>query len=81
MLERQAEQGNLENVKVFQKCACRGKSNGGFDWISTVEGEDFWHQVINYKYFELFFEEYPKSTSTKSITLNKRTKIKLNFRL
>lgn len=62
MLDRQVEQGNPRDVKVFEEYVCAG-SNTGFDWEDTTEGYAFWMNVIDNKSFEIFFERYPKSDS------------------
>lgn len=46
MVERQEEQGNDSNVSVFQTDVFSCKSTGGFDWIDTREGVDFWEVMI-----------------------------------
>jgi len=55
MLERQVEQGNEENVQVFQIIAL-----DGFDWSTSEEGLTFWKEVIMQKNFDLFFKKYPR---------------------
>lgn len=61
MLERQVEQGNPKNVKVFEKEIISDRSEGGFDWSDTEEDVDFWKTVIMEENFDFFFEVYPKS--------------------
>lgn len=58
MIERQVEQGNEANVEVFE----HHLSNDyyGFLWDKTIEGYDFWCDIINGSRFNLFFEKYPK---------------------
>ena len=63
MLERQVEQGNKRDVSVFEGWSCQSKDNGGFRWSDTIEGSNFWMQVIDKKDFRLFFREYPKSNN------------------
>ena len=60
MLEMQVEQGNKRDVRNFEyyKAACA--SGYGFNWRDTIEQYSFWHEVINNKNFNLFFERYPK---------------------
>lgn len=60
MLERQVEQGNKRDVTVFEKSEWEIKLDGGFDWDKTIEGDEFWREVIDEKNFALFFEKYPK---------------------
>ena len=55
MLERQVEQGNEENVQVFQIIAL-----DGFDWSTSEEGLTFWKEVIIQKNFDFFFKKYPR---------------------
>jgi hypothetical protein len=60
MLQRQFEQTGEGDVSVFEdeRDACR--SDGGFTWMDTPEGEHFWKMVISDKKFDVFFEKYPK---------------------
>ena len=60
MVERQVEQGNKADVSVFQGYRNSGKGLDGFTWINSIEGYDFWDEVIYKKNFNLFFEKYPK---------------------
>lgn len=61
MVERQVEQGNKADVKVFQDYPKAGRSDGyGFTWNETEECYVFWREVIKDKNFDLFFEKYPK---------------------
>jgi len=62
MLEKQVEQGNPKDVTVFEKYKEPSKYNKGFDWDNTKEGNNFWHSVIRYRMFDVFFERYPKTT-------------------
>lgn len=69
MIERQVEQGNPADVSVFQEDAGATYSENGFYWTDTEdlhsdEGDDFWEEVICERNFDLFFEVYPKETST-----------------
>ena len=61
MLERQAQQGNEEDVTVFEENRTSSRSLMGFDWGQTFEGLNFWGSVINDKFFDEFFKEYPKA--------------------
>ena len=61
MLERQVEQGNKEDVKVFQSDPSAGKRHKGFDWRETTEGDVFWHSIICAEKFDVFFDKYPKN--------------------
>lgn len=80
MLERQKEQTGGENVEIFQEHVDAGGSFGGFSWGKTIEGYDFWERIIRGGNFTLFFSEYPKRNDT-IISINKSTKVKLNFKL
>lgn len=42
MVERQVEQGNKPDIKVFQNHISAGRLSGGFDWNDTKEGHTFW---------------------------------------
>ena len=64
MLERQVQQGNIEDITVFQREAASDKKQGGFNWRNTVEEHSFWDIIINGHNFELFFKKYP-NLSTK----------------
>ncbi len=70
MLEKQVEQGNPRDVKVFEymKYAGNYKRDGrinshkrikGFEWAITIEGWDFWNAVIMDKNFGEFYKLYP----------------------
>ena len=59
MLKRQVEQGNEENVAVFEGCARADKMSGGFDWRDTQEGLVFWDDVIEDRLFDLI-EKTPR---------------------
>lgn len=63
MLERQVQQGNSENVCIFQHYCSSDKDRGGFNWDSTPEGNYFWCDVISSHNFKLFFERYPELSS------------------
>lgn len=65
MIEMQVEQGNKADVTVFQKYNFNGKNNGGFDWEITIDGRDFWENIIRNKNFVLFFKKYPKQKQIK----------------
>ena len=60
MVDYQVEQGNKDDINVFQKTNYLPSSSGGFTWDNTVEGFDFWDDVINGKEFDVFFKKYPK---------------------
>ena len=60
MVDYQVEQGNKADITVFQIRNYASISLGGFSWSNTVEGFNFWDDVINDKEFDLFFNKYPK---------------------
>ena len=60
MIDCQVLQGNEANITVFQKNNNATKSNGGFDWNKTEEGDTFWNDIVNDKKFDVFFNKYPK---------------------
>lgn len=57
MLERQVEQGNPRDVSVFE--IDKYEEISGFSWEKTIEGDDFWCDIIDSKNFDVFFERYP----------------------
>ena len=65
MLQRQKEQMGIVNIGVFQDYVVSGRSDGGFYWDITSEGEDFWDDVIRNMNFELFFDVYPRKYESK----------------
>lgn len=62
MLECQALQGNLRNVKVFERHLGASKFTGGFHWEETSEGESFWRRVLGCRDYDVFFDKYPKKS-------------------
>lgn len=60
MLEKQYKQVNKKDVSVFQKYKCSDIDYEGFRWQNTIEGYDFWNDVIRKEKFNRFFERYPK---------------------
>ena len=62
MLEYQVEQGNKEDISVFQRRVSTDKSCGGFSWTKTCEGIEFWKNVIHKKQFGIFFNKFPKKS-------------------
>lgn len=71
MIERQVEQGNKADVILFQTHRTYGKSEGGFKWDETEEGNNFWCKVIIGENFDLFFEKYPKTKQIDNMESNK----------
>lgn len=64
MLDYQVEQGNKRDVSVFEEDRTCGQFEGAFDWYYTVEKDDFWDLVLVMRDFGVFFERYPRSTTT-----------------
>lgn len=58
MVDCQVEQREEADVSIFQT-----NEYAVFEWIKSVEGEQFWHGVIMDKKFDLFFQRYPKKSS------------------
>jgi hypothetical protein len=61
MLEWQVMQEYKFDISIFENDRLSGAYNSlpGFQWSETLEGFEFWHDVIFYKDFEVFFEMYP----------------------
>lgn len=57
MLQEQYKQYGEKDISIFQN---NRHSEKGFRWDSTVDGHDFWNDVIRGKKFHVFFERYPK---------------------
>lgn len=57
VFERQKEQGNEPNIELNLSS---GFELGNFDWIATIEGEDFWSKINHVDYSE-FYKRYPRS--------------------
>ena len=66
MLECQKEQGNKEDVTIFQNHLLSSCNLGGFDWGATIEDYGFWYEVIFEKNFNVFFDRYPKEIALHS---------------
>lgn len=60
MVERQYEQIGKCNVSIFQLYKRVDNNHGGFLWVKTVEGHDFWSDIIDHSNFDVFFKKYPK---------------------
>ena len=65
MVERQVEQGNEPDVRIFQKDCRATRLERGFTWESTIEGDAFWYITIAQNRFDEFFKRYPKTPSKK----------------
>jgi hypothetical protein len=63
MIEEQVKQGKKADVEVFQKNASTDTEEGGFDWMKTEQGYEFWDEVIGVGNFDLFFKKYPKKAN------------------
>ena len=57
MLQKQCNQFGEKDISVFQN---NRHSEKGFIWENTIEGHNFWKDVIRYENFDIFFERYPK---------------------
>ena len=62
MLECQVEQGNEKDVSVFETILDADRYFGGFTWRDTIEGSNWWSEVIDNKNFNMFFNKYPKTS-------------------
>ena len=62
MVQKQQEQGNEPSVAVFENNKVESSQDDceGFEWAKTIEGHDFWFDVIANKKFDVFFDKYPK---------------------
>jgi hypothetical protein len=60
MLQRQYEQVNKIDISVFQDNKRADERHEGFLWRDTIEGHEFWRDIICYKKFDVFFDRYPK---------------------
>lgn len=63
MLERQFEQTEKRDITVFEADEFSVVVDGGFYWGDTIEGYDFWKEVVEDRNFDVFFERYPKKES------------------
>jgi len=55
MVERCLEENEVNIITKLQISRL-----DGFTWRNSIEGYDFWDEVICWKNFNLFFEKYPK---------------------
>lgn len=63
--ERVIEQGNPYKASVFESNVSARRSNGGFTWSDTPEGDDFWRAIMDDSHdFDRFWERYPKEIKT-----------------
>ena len=61
MLDEQVRQGNKRNAEAFENNIIANKRLGAFNWSESVEGYDFWEEIIQNGNFTIFYEKYPKS--------------------
>lgn len=65
MLQNQYEQLGKTDITVFQHD--NDAITEGFIWGNSIEGYDFWNDVIYKKRFDIFFERYPKGSPSKKV--------------
>lgn len=65
MLDEQERQGNPRNANVFERDITAVLSEGGFFWGGSMEGFDFWEEIILKSNFAVFYEKYPKKSNEK----------------
>ena len=53
MVDEQVRQGNPANPSVFARARDANEYDGGFAWLESVLGYDFWVKIIEYKKFHL----------------------------
>ena len=46
MIEEQIKQGNPADVTVFQQYRYSDRYQGGFDWIQSDQGYNYWDELI-----------------------------------
>ena len=71
MLEHQVAQGNKRDFKVFINNIASNIRKGGFYWTDSVEGEDFWIEIINDENISHFYTLYPKQNYPKVMMVSK----------
>lgn len=56
MMECQKEQGNKPDLNVFLNSPTEGSYGGGFTWVNTKEGNEFWSTLLTdtLKYHPLY---------------------------
>jgi hypothetical protein len=60
MLDEQERQGNPRNAEIFEKNTAACLRRGGFSWKDSVDGYDFWAEIIQDANFVDFYKKYPK---------------------
>ncbi|MGL5913090.1 MAG: hypothetical protein ACRCZB_02910 [Bacteroidales bacterium] len=81
MCECQVEQGNEFCPYSFKGTASLGVLDGGFCWLDTSEGQDFWEEIINDKNFELFFAKYPRQEQKQEINIKAESNVPENHKV
>lgn len=56
MMFEQLSQGNNLNINIFDNQIMATREQGGFDWDKTVDGYEFWSNVIEKLDYDLFHE-------------------------
>jgi hypothetical protein len=59
VFEKQIEQGNKTNSELY---LFKDKKQGNFNWASTHEGYDFWHDIFCGNYNN-FYKKYPNNNT------------------
>lgn len=77
MVERQYEQIGVCNVRIFQTNNEASSYGGGFNWDTSIEGLEFWNDVIMRYDWELFFSRYPTKEICKIYSISDQKKIGL----
>lgn len=62
ILYYQVEQGNPEDISIFNMNIEANAGEGGFSWEDTPEGYHFWWEIITNQNFEVFFNRYPEES-------------------
>lgn len=57
MLKNQEKQGNKRDASVFERHKLAGKPSGGFTWVDSIEGWNFWNEILCCKKFNLVMEK------------------------
>ena len=70
--ERVREQGNVYNKDCYSTF---GKTDGGFTWEDSIEGDSFWRKILKNKEFDIFYKLYPKKDKLELISTEPRTYI------
>jgi len=70
--ERVEEQGNIYRPNTPSGS---GKSNKGFTWDETHEGDRFWRNILLNHEYSIFYNLYPKKNKLELISIEPRTYI------